>query len=157
MQEALSRGLTGPTDIAAQAPSPHGQQRRGRQGTPQEEAAPAHPQPIVLGNNKAMRTNTGKDVCFADQTGTCTRGKECAVAHTREGGSQRVAAKAALGPKSPCRFFALGTCKLGDACKDLHGGSGARERRMEEQRQRPVTKPWSRCNASRRHYRSHCL
>ena len=81
---------------------------------------------LKVGTAKAKAVpprNTGdsKPVCFAYQKGTCTKGKECSYAHTKDRGRSPTP-KPGKGGKSPklCTFFAAGTCKFGTECRDKH-------------------------------------
>ena len=71
-----------------------------------------------------MNKTEGKVFFYAYGKGTCTKGKACAYARAKETSSPHAAGKAAGGTETPCRFFAQGTCKLRDSCKDRHGSPG---------------------------------
>ena len=56
------------------------------------------------------------------ERGTCTWGKDCGFAHTKEKYRSPSPNPGAGKGRNTCAFFAAGTCKFGADCRDLHGG-----------------------------------
>ncbi len=82
MQEALSRGLMGTSDRAAPGidPTPKGTGKGDKSKSERPESAPPRRRATGAGKGKPK----SKSACFAFQTGTCTRGKDCGYAHAKE-------------------------------------------------------------------------
>jgi hypothetical protein len=130
MQDALSKSLADRHSSAAPAPQGRGKGTPDRKGkAPRDGSATSARPPKGRGRGQpkgvprgrsADKDGKGKDtpnknVCFAFQKGTCTRGAACGFSHDKERGrSPSTKPKPAGKSKKQCSFFIAGTCKFGE-------------------------------------------
>ncbi len=88
--------------------SPHGRQIHSRRTQSRKRE----------GNAKS------EGVCYHYQKGTCTTRNTASAPTSKKRAALTRLERPRAEPNSPCKFFALGTCKFGDSCKDRHGSPG---------------------------------
>ena len=138
MQEFLNRGLK--NNHARALPgltvTPNGKGKGGnKKAQPRSKSGGNQKGKKAKGDSRGRSQSQGrpegkgktpvKNVCFAFQKGTCTKGKDCQYAHVKEAKGTDRGRSATPKPKGKggnnkkvCAFFLAGTCKFGNDCRE---------------------------------------